>query len=498
MRSFLYFLLGFTLAISAGVSFASSPGDVVIAIDSNSWFSRTNLNPNYTWTKPTSFTYGPYPPYESNHCTGYQQQAYARTTDHYMPSATVYVCSYNSYQNSYHWFGLAMGSLYVWEEMKNHVSGLTTIAPGTSPEQSGHICQAQVDCPDSDSDGTCDACDVAPDDSECGGDEYLKGYYEYGGQIVATISSCSSSNDSYDIFRMNPGYSGNKTEIPGYSLGLGMPSSIIADDFIAGGGTFTGLLEPVKTSTSNCGSVTNTNECPGSCEVEVANDDANEKVPENSEPEPASTEDKQDKAPYLNPDQPCEDHRARCANSCGSTAGVANYGCSESTGHVICECTPAAGDGGYELAPDYGSIGNGGASGEDPAPDAGVIENEGNNTGSSTIDGDTGAGGGSVDSDNDGDIDGYEQGDRTINFAPLLTGTGAMAQKFPFNLVTSMKELGNQFLASPECPSFSLPVWNQTISFDLCAFNGVAAIVRNLLGFLLTAACFWGVVKFFM
>lgn len=495
MRPFLYFLLGFTLAISAGVSFAASPGDVVYGVDTNAFFRRDGLNTSAK-VRPTEFTFGSLG-YMSHYNTGYATDTKSITYDWYMPTIQVYVCSYNSYNHLYSWEGRGWTGMYVWEEMKDSILNATTIPITSHPTTEGMICSEEIECPDSDSDGTCDACDVDPENSECGGDEYLKGYYQYNGQIVATISSCSASDDSYDIFRMNPGYSGNKTEIPGYSVGLGMPSTILADDFIAGGGTFTGLIEPEKTTTSNCGSVSNVNECPGSCQVEVANDDANEKVPEDSEPEPASTEDKQDKAPYLNPDQPCDNHRARCANGCGSTAGVANFACSESTGHVLCECTPAAGDGGYELAPDYGSIGDNEAEGEDPAPDAGDIEDNASNTGSATIEGDSGAGGGGVDSDQDGDIDGYEQGERSIDYGPLLQGTSLIASKFPFNLVTSLKEMAEQFMAPGQCPSFHLPIWNQTIDFDLCAFNGVASFIRTMLAFLLTAGAFWAVLSIF-
>lgn len=212
---------------------------------------------------------------------------------------------------------------------------------------------------------------------------------------------------------------------------------------------------------------------------------------------------KQQDADYLYPDKTCAQYRTLAERSCGGTSGVKNFGCTEGASgkHVTVECVN---DGYYEMAPDWDSLGQQ-FEGDDLNPDADDIEGTGTSTGSHNIGssttsggGDTGPEGEGTDSDADGDIDGYQMGDRSLDYGPLLNATSNIASRFPFSIVSTFKNMGESFTAQGQCPSFTLPVWNQVVHFDLCAFNGVASLIRNLFSFILTAACFWGLIKFFM
>lgn len=483
MRSILYFLLGFSLALWAGVSFAGPtlpyPGECAVTV-----YTKGNSAPfcNSPWTVDSNGTIVSGPN----------------------------VSKPGNYYAVSHYFKYDADTAIAWQQRSYKTGFYTGPGPGQEVSSldinsllSSGVLSCQRDCPDSDSDGVCDACDAAPDDSTEGPDTYLHGYYTYGGKVVAVQHGGSSNKDN--------GYYTTVLDrtVPGAVIGG--TGGIDEETFVGAGGQYRALQEGQKVMSTSCPKVTDTAQCtPGGIDCihdypdagqDQALGDFEEVQPDIADGDtmPPGPDDVAEDDPYLDtPERDCPSYSSLCANSCGGSPSVARFACTEFDGgkkNVACECND---EGGFWTSPDYGTGFDDSSEGEDGNPDADDIENKGHSTGSSTIDGDTGTGGQPTDSDNDGDIDGYEQGERVVDFGPLMTGTGAMAQKFPFNLITSMKQLGDQFLASPECPSFSLPVWNQTITFDLCAFNGVAAIVRNLLGFLLTAACFWGVIKFFM
>ena len=360
-----------------------------------------------------------------------------------------------------------------------------------------------TECPDSDSDGVCDACDAAPNDSTEGPDTYLHGYYTYGGKVVAVQHGGSSNKDNgYYITVLD-------RTIPGAVIGG--TGGIDEETFIEAGGQYRALQTGQKVMTTSCPSPTSTSQCvPGGLDCihdypDAGKDESlgnfEEVQPDISDGDtmPPDNEQIAQDDPYLDtPDRDCPSYSSLCANSCGGSPNVARFACTEFDGgkkNVACEC---ANQGGYWTSPDYGTGFDDTSEGEDGNPDANDIEEVGKGSGSSTIGGDTGTGGGPFDSDQDGDIDGYQQGERVINYGPLLNATSNIAGRFPFSIVSTLKDMGDSFVTQGQCPSFSLPVWNQTVQFDLCAFNGIASLIRNLFSFILTAACFWGLIKFFM
>lgn len=479
MRSVLYFLLGFIIVFSSGLSFAAYPG-----VCSFVW--STVLS---TSTNPLNYTEKIFSPNLTN----------GTITTSWGTYRSLKIAK--NVQVQILWKDTAGGAWIVKASATGQVLDESSL-PGTlasTPPSSG--CPG-TECPDTDSDGVCDACDSAPNDSTEGPDTYLHGFYTYNGRVVAVQHGGSANKDN--------GYYTTvfDSSVPGAVIGGS--GGIDEDTFINAGGQYRSLQQGEKVMSTSCPEVTDSSSCSG--ELDCIHDypdagknealgDFEEVQPEMSTGDtmPPGPDDIAQDDPFLDtPERDCPSYSALCSNSCGGSPSVARFACSEFDGgkkNVACECTN---DGGYWTSPDYGTGFDESSEGEDGNPDADDIENDGKGTGSSTIDGDTGAGGGSVDSDQDGDIDGYQQGERVINYGPLLNATSNIASRFPFSIVSTLKDMGDSFVSQGQCPSFSLPVWNQIIQFDLCAFNGVASLVRNLFSFILTAACFWGLIKFFM
>lgn len=338
----------------------------------------------------------------------------------------------------------------------------------------------ETECPDSDSDGLCDACDEDPNDSTVGGDLYLKGYYQYNGETVGTLVSYSPSSTSYDTTRVNKEYSGDITEVPGYVLGLGMPSHIITRDFIDGGGQFIGLIQPEKITTVSCAPVTDIAACnSGICNFAPANASAAEKYPEVGESIKPTTEQKQENAPYLYPEKTCDEYRSLCTSSCGGTPMVQSFACSEGSSgsrHVNCKCVH---DGYYELAPDWNSLG--------PQTESTTGEDD---TGSGTVGtGTTTTGGGSAtsaggdqDIDGDGSVDGssYEYAEGKVDYSPMGAAFGRLGGKFPFSLRHTISDLYSSFRSSGSAPSYTYSIYGRSLTISLSAWNDIAQMVRSL------------------
>lgn len=355
---------------------------------------------------------------------------------------------------------------------KNNVTALLQDYPGCSSE-----------CPDSDSDGTCDECDPFPNDSTMNGKHYAKGYYEYNGEIVAALTSSSESNDSYDYVTVF------NRSFPGAIIGHG---GIDEQTFIQSGGKFVVLNNPALLYEAKCPAVQSTDECE-ELTCEYSQGETGSDLGIQSEGEDLEAQSVEDDAEYLYPDKTCEEYKTLCAKSCGGHNAVSNFDCTEG-GNMNCQCNTG---GEYTYLDHYGDSAE-----PDPSsisPSTGDIIQGGSSSGSDIIDGDTGLDGGPEDSDSDGYIDSYGGfGDRVVNYNPLLAAVSGIENKFPFSLVTTARDLVNNFNSSGSCPQFTLHLLSNDLVFDLCFLDPIATTIRVLFMFVLTASAFWCILRFFM
>lgn len=371
------------------------------------------------------------------------------------------------------------------------------------------MCQPkELECPDSDSDGVCDACDPAPDNSTAGGKKYLKGWYEINGQTVGYLTSHSPENASFDEISWTNAAVG----APGVSAVLGMGGAdgflFDSDEFIAAGGKYVYMQRPELISEMKCAPVQSLDQCSGACDEQIANQTAQEKVedvPKENGME-LTTDQKMDQHAALDPPDKCSDFYSRCQKACGGTAAVESQGCTSDseTGDVkaaICTCYH---NGELQYADRWEDLASVQKEPVDNNPKADDVASGG--TVSGTVDmggpgtgaGDDGPSGGPVDRDGDGYDDGYQIGDRTVNYGPLMQGAGQLAGKFPFSLAKTAQEMARQFDAVGQCPQWTLPVFGHQLVVDLCIFDPVATIVRTLTAMVLGVVAYFGAMRLFM
>lgn len=365
----------------------------------------------------------------------------------------------------------------------------------------------EMECPDGDNDGVCDACDSAPGDSTKGGSKYLKGWLERNGETVAFLTSDSQENETFDNISWQDAAINAPGVYPTFGVGGGAGYLFDDEEFVAGGGKFVFLDQVEKVSDYNCRPVVSLDQCSGACEEQIANEDAKEQledVPPGQEMA-ATTEQKMEKHPTLAPPDKCDDFYSRCDKACGGNAAVESRGCvsDETTGKVVaaeCQCYHT---GSLKYAESWEQLNSvqvevnvgptvgGVASGQSVSATVDM-----SNPGSGT--GDDGPGGGPTDGDADGYADGYQMGDRTVNFGPLVQGAGAIGDRFPFSLATTIRDMANKFDSVGQCPQWELPVFGHTLVVDLCIFDPVAVFVRTLLGVVLGAATFFATMRLMM
>lgn len=362
------------------------------------------------------------------------------------------------------------------------------VALGTNPALIG---ECTNECPDSDNDGTCDKCDSAPNDSTEGNREYLFGYYEHNGKVVAYQSGGSSNKDN--------GYNLTVTDfhMPGYILGTG---GIDEETFIGAGGKYHALDNGELLFTTTCEEVTSGQSCNDvPCQHTPGNPDEIDPEDNWQPPEAATPEQKAEDDPYLDtPERDCDQYKSLCTNNCGGNANVTSYGCAEhSSGSksVSCQCEDG---GGFWTSPDYGTGWEDGGTtggGTDPGEDD-IIE--GGDDPVTPID-DPGPDEGPGDEDGDGIIDHYTPIDDTnVSWAPIQTAVTGLSQKFPFNLVYSIKQLGESFLSSDNsAPIFHLSLFGHSFDVDLTPFNSVASFVRLLQKILMTLISAYAILRLF-
>lgn len=358
----------------------------------------------------------------------------------------------------------------------SRLSIVSSLAGSLSELQSSHPSGCLMDCPDSDSDGVCDSCDLAPNDSTLGKTGYVKGYYEYDGKIVAGLTSYSPSNTTYDAIEIYE----NDVNIPGYVLGLGMPTYIDEQEFLSGGGKFIALKEPSKVFDMECATVTSEDQCSNvPCNVVPAGTSASDKLPESGkgESEVADTSQKADDSGLMDLDKTCAELRTKCASVCGGATNVQNFACSENT-HMVCECLT---DGSWELAEDWDEVGT-------PIDES----EEDTETPSTSGEGETNSGGGGTtsvsggDSDGDGDVDGddnfsgsYNYVEGKVDFDSVGGHLSQFSSKFPFSLRSTISSIYSDFKGTGAAPVYSYSVYGKTVTIDLAAWNDISQMIRS-------------------
>ena len=81
-------------------------------------------------------------------------------------------------------------------------------------------------------------------------------------------------------------------------------------------------------------------------------------------------------------------------------------------------------------------------------------------------------------------LTGYQMGDRTVNYGPLMQGAGQLAGKVPFPWQRRLKEMARQFDAVGQCPQWTLARFSATSWLWICAFSiRWPTIVRTLTGY---------------
>jgi hypothetical protein len=342
-----------------------------------------------------------------------------------------------------------------------------------------------VDCLDSDSDGLCDVCDDNPYDSTVAGTKYLKGWYELSdGTVVAGIISYSAQNDNYDMISIYSAYN-YPEKFPGlvYSIGS-FPSYIDEKSFFAAGGRVTYLATPDKLHTIKCNTVSSVDQCTDSvCEKDTSDSGDSEILTENTTADDAeqvfpTTEQKGEDVGLMDLDKTCDDLKSKCSSSCGSSALIKNFACSENK-HMICECMS---NGQWELASDFNEVNQ-------------TIDNSttNNTTNNYYGDGDTSTGGGSStsvsgsDTDGDGDVDNsdgwtgsYQYVEGKFDYEGIASHFSQFTTKFPFSLRSTFKDIYSDFKGSGSAPVYTYSIYGKNITIDLSSFDNIAQMVRSL------------------
>lgn len=489
MKNFLLFLLGFILvfALTLRYSYAFDRGLNYCSDDGRCYYMQvivTDPNPSYTGTGTLTATN-----WLLNEYTCPITSSYTSTGSGY----------YRVTFRRWYWRTDSGVPAPVWQPLSDVVidfkkDGLLTPSMSDAqtaiqayPDGPPANCGQSLDCADSDSDGVCDYCDAAPNDSNAGSETYLKGYYVYNNRTVAMITSdSSSSNVNYDSVTILD------FSAPGVIIGAG--GGIDTDTFIENGGKFIALDNPEFIQRTTCQTVTDLTQCetvPCLYDTSSPADDLDldpENTPAENTTRP-STEEKENELPYLNPDRTCDNRKYKCSELCDGTENIAGFACSD--GYYNCECK----DGGQaSLVENYGDTINT----EIINNSAEEIENQGNQTGNNiNIGGDFSGGGTSVDSDNDGYADGYTAGERMIDFAPLVRSTSLLQTKFPFSLIAYIADLIEPWITTPTAPVFTFNLFGGHFEFDMARLDPLADFVRSMLGFLFTALCVWGIIAIF-
>jgi hypothetical protein len=83
-----------------------------------------------------------------------------------------------------------------------------------------------------------------------------------------------------------------------------------------------------------------------------------------------------------------------------------------------------------------------------------------------------------------------------IDFSPLVAAYSGLLQHPPFTLFDSLKSYFNVFIASPEPPSFTMNTgFGGTFHFDLSCCNTLAAVVRAIMLFFFSGACYFAILR---
>jgi hypothetical protein len=87
---------------------------------------------------------------------------------------------------------------------------------------------------------------------------------------------------------------------------------------------------------------------------------------------------------------------------------------------------------------------------------------------------------------------------KTLDFSKLDALKGALASTYPFNVPASIASYYTSLVADPTAPVFDLPLpLGGNIHVDLAIFNGIAVLVRFLVGTLVSCGMMYYVVHFF-
>lgn len=493
MKNILYFLLGFFIVLAIAIRSHATQADIHQNRCYYYWI--THPHTTYTGTASSVTTY-------TVHDTVPLSATFVNTASY--TGTSVWDASLKIYYWDYNLSAWNVGSNYSPARMTQNTwnsfllyagDAAVTFQPNlTWPNgPTDGSCRIGQECPDTDNDGLCDACDDDPEDSNIGADLYLKGYYEYDGETVATLRSYKSENSSYDHLTL--AIDRKNASFPGLIIGLGMPSSISESDFASGGGKFIAFVEPEKILTKKCRQVESTEDCTDTiCEIQDPNQSVLDRStdPLNDEAIKPSTEQKQDDHKLLNPEVPESTRQQDCAQSCGGTINIKQFAFvqkSSGGGYFYCECTNG---GVLSLLENF----NQDLQGKDPnQADLDEINEQLTGTGTGTITG--GLGGSLIDSDQDGHIDGYQQGDGTVDFSPLIRSYGQLKERFPFSLVYAIQTYAEQFYAPPQAPSFDFKIGGKTLVINLSFMDPVANFVRSMLAFLFVIMAIWAILKIF-
>jgi len=452
MKNLLYFLLKFFISISflCSISLADCYLNVY-AYETSSWvnYSSWVINPNSSLDFTVSGTWN------GHAASGY----HAKGTIWKITPTSKSIVGYIPEQ-----YYSSLGQL----STDNFGSYRVNISVNTSSQSqldSLNVLKCEFDCSDSDSDGVCDQCDIAPDDSSMGKTGYVKGYYEYNGKMVAGLTSFSPENSTYDaieIYEHDP-------EIPGYVLGLGMPTHINESEFLAGGGKFVALQTPEQTYEMSCPAVTSLDQCEQiECEIKPVGSSATNELPNNGkgETEVAETGQKAEDAGMLDLDKTCDDLRSKCASSCGGSTNIQSFACSENE-HMVCQCLS---NGSWELAKDWSEVGK-----QITITETTTVPSYGT--------GDSSSGGGSttsVSGSSDGSLTGsYGYVEGNINYDTLSSHFSQFNSRFPFSLRSTLGSIYSEFKGSGAAPVYTYSVYGKTVTIDLAAWNDIAKMIRS-------------------
>lgn len=334
----------------------------------------------------------------------------------------------------------------------------------------GNKCPA-YDCSDSDSDGLCDVCDDAPNDSTVGPTKYVRGYYELNdGTTVATIYSYSPTDKTNDLVTIDKKYN-YPDKFPGLVYAVGMASYIDEKEFIKGGGRFAGLSKAEPVYTMTCNPVESLDQCSKAvCDQtnpELKILEKIEDVEENGEAQDYPTEQKAADAPYLDLDKSCDELRTKCNSSCGAATNVKSFGCSENK-HMVCECLN---NGTWEVADDWDELGV-------------TIDQSVTTTNNYYGDGDSTTGGGSVTGVSDDGTGGftgsYEYVEGSYNYDSFGSHYSNLASKFPFSLRTTIGSIYSDFKGSGAAPVYYYTIYGHSVTIDLSSFDDIAKMIRSI------------------